>query len=129
MPLESYVTQQQTSRTYRLDPVEKRIVGMVDGLEALKQAVFLILETERFEHVIYSFQYGTEMNGLFGMNALLFSSELQRRIREALLQDDRIESVENVRIDFEVDSAVVQFDVVSIFGRFEAKRVVSRNGG
>ena len=40
--------------------------GKLDGLEAMKQAIFLILQTERFQYAIYSWNYGIELNALLG---------------------------------------------------------------
>ena len=119
------VTEQQTSRTYRIDWEKGRIVGFVDGLEAVKQAVYLILHTERYEHLIYSTDYGSELKGLIGKDQLFVQSEIKRRVREALMQDDRIEDVTNFNIQFDGDSALVRFTVVSVFGDFEAEQEVT----
>ncbi|MEJ9165084.1 DUF2634 domain-containing protein, partial [Paenibacillus graminis] len=51
----------QPSLTYKLDLANGRIGAVdVDGLEAVKQVVFKILSTSRFEHLIYSGDYGNE---------------------------------------------------------------------
>lgn len=121
---EPFTEQQQTSRTFRLDPVSKRIVGMVDSLEAVRQAVLLILSTERFEHVIYSFNYGSELQMVPGNHASLVISELKRRIRDALLQDDRVEAVEDFRVTVDGDTALVQFTVVSVYGNYQERKEV-----
>lgn len=110
---------QQPSRTYRIDHAKGRVTGKVDGLEAVKQAVYKIMQTERFRHLIYSFNYGMETKRSISSNALLLQSELPRRIREALLQDDRISDVTDFRIDVAGDSATASFTVVSDFGTFE----------
>lgn len=117
--------EQQPSLTYGIDFEKGRIIGMIDGLEAVKQAVFLILQTERYRYLIYSDDYGSELEGLIGRNPLFVQSELKRRIREALMQDDRIEDVTNFNIRFDGDSALVRFTVVSIFGNFEAEQEVT----
>lgn len=112
------VTEQQTSRTYRIDWEKGRIAGFVDGLEAVKQAVYLILHTERYEHLIYSTNYGSELKGLIGKDPLFVQSEIKRRIREALMQDDRIEDVTNFYFQFNEDAVTVRFTVVTTFGSF-----------
>ena len=38
---------EQTSNTYAIDYENNRIVGYVDGIEAVKQAIYLILQTEK----------------------------------------------------------------------------------
>lgn len=119
------VEEQQPSLTFDIDFDRGRITGMVDGLDAVKQAVFLILHTERYRYLIYTPDYGSELEGLIGRDPLFVQSELKRRIREALMQDDRIEDVTNFNIRFDGDSALVRFTVVSVFGDFEAEQEVT----
>ena len=66
-----------------------------DGLDAIRQAVFLILSTPRYEYAIYNFQYGCETESLLGLSAELAQSEIKRSVKEAVLTDDRIKSVQN----------------------------------
>jgi len=96
----------QPSLTYRLDLEHGRMIGMTDGIDAVKQAVFKILETERYAHVIYS-GYGTDRR---------FGPELERCVKEALLEDDRITSVEGFRTVASGDEAAIQFTVVTVYG-------------
>lgn len=108
----------QTSRTYRLDLVNGRIVGMTDGAEAVKQFIFKALSTERFAHFIYSRNTGHEIR--VGGNGGAF--EIERWITEALIIDDRITGIENFQSVVSGDELAVSFTVVSIFGRFEERR-------
>src|SRR5690606_35689433 len=117
--------EQQPSLTFGIDFERGRIRGMIDELEAVKQAVFLILQTERYRYLIYSDDYGSELAGLIGREPLFIQSEIKRRIREALIQDDRIEDVTNFRLRFNGDSVLVKFTVISIFGEIEAEREVT----
>ena len=117
--------EQQPSLTYGIDFERGRIRGMIDELEAVKQAVFLILQTERYRYLIYSADYGSELEGLIGRDQLFVQSELKRRIREALMQDDRIEDVTNFRLQFNGDSVLVRFTVISIFGEIEVEQEVT----
>lgn len=116
--------QQQPSLTWKLDLENKRITQMIDGLEAVKQAAFVILETERFQYLIYSFDFGSELQGLIGKSPLFVQSEIRRLIKEALLQDDRITDVQNVSFQTTGDSMLVEFTVVTIFGNFTMTREV-----
>lgn len=116
--------QQQPSLTWKLDLENKRITQMVDGLEAVKQAAFIILETERFAHLIYSFSFGSELQGLIGKSPLFVQSEVRRLIREALLQDDRITDVRDLTFQSQGDSLLVEFTIVTIFGDFTMTREV-----
>ena len=53
----------QTTRTYKMDLETGRVTGYVDGTEAMRQAILKILLTERFAYLIYSWDYGIELNG------------------------------------------------------------------
>lgn len=50
----------QVYRTYKMDFERKRIGGMIDGKEAVVQAIWKILSTTRFAHLIYDDQYGCD---------------------------------------------------------------------
>lgn len=73
-----------------LDEIDDRINGYTDDMDAIKQAIYLILSTERFKFIIYSWDYGVELVDLFGKPMPYVMSELPRRITEALTQDNRI---------------------------------------
>lgn len=109
---------EQPSRTWRLDADRGHVAGMIDGLDAVRQAVFKIIQTERFRYIIYDADYGAELAGLIGRDPALVRSELRRRITEALTQDDRIDDVTDYEIDFSGGTAAVRFTVVSTFGTF-----------
>lgn len=78
---------------------ESAFVGKVDDVEAKEQAIRKILSTERYEHEIYSWDYGIEIKDLFGMDIPFVMSEIKTRITDAILQDDRFESVDNFKVE------------------------------
>ncbi|QDY21912.1 hypothetical protein CGQ39_13410 [Clostridium botulinum] len=106
----------EPTKTYKIK--DNKIVGFTDGKEALKQAIQLILGTERYEYLIYSWNYGSELNGLIGKQKDIAESEFKRRIREALSQDDRINNVDNFIFKYDKDGVEVSFTVFSIYGEF-----------
>ncbi len=106
------------SQTPRLDHGEKVVRGTVDGLEAVEQAVFLILNTERYQWLIHSWDYGVELKGLIGKPMPYCAAEVPRRVTEALLQDDRITAVEGFSFQTEKKRLRTSFTVVSIYGAF-----------
>ncbi|WP_240415662.1 DUF2634 domain-containing protein [Paenibacillus periandrae] len=116
---------QQPSRTYRLDVATGRIMGMIDGLESIQQTVYQILQTERFEHLIYSTNYGFENSNRTDNDSLFFESRITRLIREALMQDDRIRDVQDWQVLIKGDEAVVTFTVVSKQGNFRVSKEVN----
>ena len=80
------------NETYRLLP--EKIEGFVDELEALKQAIYKVLSTERYEYPIYGFSYGIAWKELIGAEQPFIRAEMKRMIEEALLEDDRILEVD-----------------------------------
>lgn len=113
------------TRTFKLDNTLETITGFTDGLEAMKQAIYLILNIQRYEYLIYSWNYGIELQDLFGQPISFVIPELKRRITEALMQDTRIKSVYD--FSFEVNKGKVHatFTVSTIFGDVQAEKVVS----
>ncbi|WP_077611985.1 DUF2634 domain-containing protein [Clostridium sp. Marseille-P2415] len=116
---------QMPSKTFRLDTENKRIIGTADGLEALKQTVFCILNTERFDWLIYSWNYGVELKGLFGKPVSMVKAKIKKRIKEALQQDDRIQSVDNFSFNSNGRILHVKFMVHTTLGEIEAEKEVS----
>ena len=108
------------TRTYKLNFATNRISGMIDGKEAVLQAVVKIMSTERYAYVIYSSQYGVELEALIGRDIGLVKADLQRRIEEALLVDDRILSISNFIISQQnVDTLTVEFLVNTVYGQIQ----------
>ena len=107
----------QPSLTYRLDFERKRISGFIDNEEAIMQLVMKILYTERYAYVIYSSQYGVELDRLIGQEYDFIISDLERTITEALLADDRILSITDFTTEqTAIDRMAVSFRVNSVVG-------------
>lgn len=122
---QDFEIEEQPTYTYKLNIDGDSIIGFTDGLEAMKQAIYLILNIERYNHLIYSWNYGIEFTDLFGQPIPFVLPELKRRITEALTQDERIQSVD--AFSFEVNKGKIHatFTVHTIYGDVEAEKVVS----
>lgn len=105
---------EQSSNTFIAG--ENQIAGMADGLEAVRQTVQNILQTERFDFQIYSTNYGVELNDLVGEDPDYIEATLPARIEDALSVDDRILSVDDFTFDFSGDKAVVTCNVQTVYG-------------
>ena len=112
----------QSSKTYRLS--EENIGGICDNLDAVKQAIYLILSVERYKYPIYSWNYGVELEDLYGQPLSFIIPELERRIKEALMQDDRITNVDGFSFDVNKSNVIVKFTVHSIYGSVVGEKVV-----
>ncbi len=112
------------SKTYRV--LNGRVVGWIDNKQALRQAIEKLLHTERYMYEIYTDEYGIELQALIGENFDLVEAEIGRIIKEALLADDRIVSVENIQATkLDSTSLLVTFSVESIFGTLAFEEVVA----
>lgn len=112
------------SKQHRMD-LHNRILGTCDNLEAVKQSVFKILNTERFQYLIYSWNYGVELADLYGKAPMFVCPEIERRVKEALLQDDRITGVDEFEFDTSKKGVVsVTFTVHTLFGNLTEEMVV-----
>lgn len=120
--------QTQESRTYAMDFRHKRISGFIEDKEAIMQAIWKILSTRRFVHLIYDDQYGLDvMNRInVGLTQQYLDSDVPKMVEEALLADDRITGVDN--FSYEIippgDSVQMEFTAYTIYGDVEVKGVI-----
>ena len=116
------VIQDQTyqNKTYQLS--ETKIEGFVDELAALKQTIYKVLSTERYEYPIYSFSYGVAWKQLIGEDPPYVRAEMKRMIQETLLRDSRILDVDGFEFEFSGDACHCTFQVQSIYGEVEIEK-------
>lgn len=113
------------SKDYKIKIQKNVINGYCDEIEAMKQVIYKILNTERYQYLIYSWDYGIELEELFGEPISFVCPEIERRIKEALEQDDRIELVDDFQFDISVKKTVdVTFTVHTIFGDIREEKEV-----
>ena len=120
-----YDEEDEPSYTYAMNLTDGEIVGNCDDISAMAQAVYKILHTERYENIIYSWDYGVELNDLFGRPKHYVIPEIERRFTEALLADDRIDSVGGFEFkEGKGRSLAVSFNVHTVFGDVEEEMEV-----
>lgn len=118
--------ERQPTKTYKMDLEGNTTRGHTDELEAMKQVVFKILNTERYAYIIYSWNYGIQTMDLYGEPVSYVCPELKRRITEALMWDDRIEDVTDFEFDLTQKGVIhVSFIVHTIYGEIESERTVN----
>ena len=88
----------------------------------MKQAIFLILQTERFQYAIYSWNYGIELNALLGQTMTPYlQAKVAKAIEDALMADDRVLSVEQFSFTKGKRSLLVKFTVTTTGGDVESE--------
>lgn len=99
------------SKTYKL--TEQRISGYVDNLDSIKQAIYHILNVERYSCLIYDDNYGVELEQYIGKDLYYIEATIENTLKEALTQDNRINNViVNNITKSTLDTVVVDFDVI-----------------
>lgn len=117
---------EQPTHTYKMNLESNLIRGYTDGQEAMKQAIYKILNTERYQYVMYSWNYGIELLDLYGEPVSYVCPELERRITEALTWDDRIQTVDNFEFNISKKGEIlVTFTAHTVFGDVVAEKVVN----
>ena len=111
------------SKTFKMN-FNDTIRGSVDDVEALKQAIFLILNTERYEWLIHTWNYGVEFHNLIGKDIDYCIPEIERVIKEALLQEDRITAVQNFEFEVNKNKVLTTFTVTTIYGDIQIEQGV-----
>jgi phage baseplate assembly protein W len=104
------------SKTYALDIKKGVISGFTDGIEAVKQAIYLMLNTDRYKWEIYSWNYGSELESLIGSPIPYVYAKIKENITDALMRDDRILSVSSFDFSKKKSAVSVSFTVSTIYG-------------
>lgn len=135
------------SKTYRLDLEEGRILGMLDGQEAVRQAIHKAIITPRWKCLIYDNQYGSEIEAAVIQSQGRASHDYIEAVvpgfvRDALRPDRRITLVYNFVFAFtpedkaklfpdlfeavgdDGDAVFVSFDADTIYGTVQVKEVI-----
>lgn len=104
------------SLTWYINKDTNRIQGTVDNYDAVVQAVQVILNVERFRWQIYSPYSGMQWRGLIGEDPGYVAAELQRRIRDALMMDDRITGIKDFKYSIADDVLTASLTVTTVYG-------------
>lgn len=119
--------QELPSLTYRLDLDAGRIVGKIDGQEAVRQAIRKALITPRFKCLIYDHQYGCELEDVIISKSAsqgYIRASAEGFTRDALKPDTRILDISDFKIDLIDDGAQISFTATTIFGETEITEVI-----
>lgn len=123
---DDFEIERQPTYTYKMNFEDDSVCGFTDEQEAMKQAIYKILMTERYQYPMYSWDYGIETLDLYGEPVSYVCPELERRITEALLCDERIESVSDFEFDASQKGIIkASFAVHTVFGDIQAEREVN----
>ena len=114
--------QNQPSLSWNINKETNRIEGTTDGLEAVRQAVEIILHVERFRWQIYRPYSGMEWDGLIGQDPGYVGAELQRRIADSVTVDDRVTGISGYDYTASGGKLRATFTVNTVYGSFQAEQ-------
>ncbi|PRS29939.1 DUF2634 domain-containing protein [Bacillus pumilus] len=121
----------EPSTTYRIDFETGRLTNeKINGLDAIRQFVYMALRTERYSHAVYSHDVGCEVQEAVSDEESTDEykeMEIPRLIEEALLVNERIESVQDFQITKEGAAFKVIFEVVTDEGTLEIEEVIGED--
>jgi hypothetical protein len=111
------VVASQPSKTWIIDRNTMQVSCMDKGLEAVRQAVEIALNVERYRWTIYSANYGSELDGLVGEDEAYIIAEIPRLVEGALSPDSRVVSVDDYTYTRTgTNSLTVSFTVHTVYG-------------
>lgn len=114
--LETLDYEEDSTNTFIVNTEAGQISGMDGGLEAMRQAVEIILTTKRYNYQIYSENFGIDLDDLVGEDPDYIRTVFPERVRDAFSVDDRILAAQNFQFSFTGDKALITFDVITVFG-------------
>ena len=89
--------------------------------EAIKVWIYKAIKTNRYQHEIYSWDYGCEIESLIGKGFEIgfIKSETQRYIEEALLINPYITKINKIDVEFSKDVLTAYVDLETVYGRLD----------
>lgn len=108
-----------TYKEYEFDFNTNTLTGkLLEGKEALKMWIYKALLTSRYIHPIYSWDYGQDLDELIGQayEVDYIKSEVERRVTECLMINERITRCHNFDINLIDDNLQINFTAETIFG-------------
>lgn len=89
--------------------------------EAIKVWIYKAIKTNRYQHEIYSWDYGCEIESLIGKGFEFgfIKSETKRYVEEALLINPYITKINKIDVEFNKDVLTAYVDLETIYGKLD----------
>ena len=107
------------------DIITHYVGSKIDDLEAVKQSIYLMLNIEADQYIIYPWTYGINTLDLIGKPHYYVMAVLPNRIKETLMSDDRITDVTDFEFNVDRNKLTVKFIAHTIYGDVDEETVVS----
>ena len=114
------------TKTYKIDTVNKRIIGVIEDREAVLQFIRKVLSTDKYAFEIYDWYYGNELLKLIGQSYDYAVTRIPNILKEALLVDDRITDVRDFTFSQPaIDTILVTCVVDTVYGQVTYEQEVA----
>ena len=113
-----------TPKEYEIDFKTGQLTGrIVEGLEAIKIWIWLVLQTPRYRYYVYTWDYGNEFEDLIGQGYTeeYIEAEAKRMTEDCLLINENIQSISEFSASMENETLTVTFTANTIYGDIEFK--------
>lgn len=117
-------TELKVPSEYEIDYKTGQLTGrMVEGLEAIRVWIWLVLQIPRYQYPIFSWDYGNEYEALIGKSysAEYLQAEAKRMTEDCLLMNDYIVSIENFTAVLIDEKLNISFVAETKYGEVEIK--------
>ncbi len=119
-----YVEQKRVLKEYAWDfeknqfLLENGRMKILEGAEALKVWVCKMLKTQRYRYLIYSWNYGSELEKLIGAGyaSNTVQNEVKRLLEDALQVNSGIKGTKNVNVIYSGHKLDISFTVITDYG-------------
>lgn len=124
---ESSIEEKQTPKEYAWDFENDTLAlingkpFIVEGLDAVRVWVYMALKTQRYKHLAYTWNYGTEINELIGkkMPTSKLNQEAKQLIEDALLINPYIKAISNVSTKQVKNKIEINATIQTTFGEVD----------
>lgn len=117
----SYTLTESTDTTYRMDTESLTIQGLCGGKEAVKQAVYKLLMTEKDTYIIYDKNYGIKLKDLYGTDMGYVRAVIRLRLEEAFKNDERILRIKSFCTLAQKSRLTVDMSLDTVYGEVSIK--------
>lgn len=111
-------------KEYGIDFKTGQLTGrIVEGKEAIKVWIWIVLQTPRYRYYAYTWDYGNEFEDLIGQGYTeeYIKAEVQRMTEDCLLINENIQNISDFGVSMLGDTLTISFTADTIYGSIEFK--------
>ena len=109
-------------KEYELDVDTGKLTGrIIEGTDAIVTWAVLALRSDRYNHTVYSWDFGEEFSAMIGNSYEpdLLQAEVQRMVEECLMVNEHITGIKDLTAEQKDDTLYIKFTMVTDQGDAE----------